>query len=422
MKRYDSYKPSGVSWIGEIPGHWRITQLREFLSLVSEKGHGDKQLLSVTREQGVIIRDVESKESNHNYIPDDLSGYKLVKVGQLAINKMKAWQGSYAVSAYEGIVSPAYYVCDVNFENKDFFSWAIRSKAYVPFFSQMSKGIRVDQWDLSTNALKEIPFFVPSSEEQHKIVGFLSEKTTLIDEQQADIAKEIELLKELKQAEIANVVTHGLNPDVKMKKSEIPWLAEIPRHWQEQRAKYLFIKENRPVREEDEVITCFRDGQVTLRKNRRTEGFTESFKEIGYQGIRVGDLVIHQMDAFAGSTGVSDSEGKSTPVYIVCTPADENIYNPYYAYVIRNMGLNGFIQSLYRGIRERSSNFSYDVFCNQLLPIPPVEEQKAIVEYIKQKTSAIDEMIAKLKSQSKFLTEYKQRLNADVVTGQVKVD
>ena len=108
MKRYDSYKPSAVSWIGEIPGHWRITQLREFLSLVSEKGHGDKQLLSVTREQGVIIRDVDSKESNHNYIPDDLSGYKLVKIGQLAINKMKAWQGSYAVSAYEGIVSPVF--------------------------------------------------------------------------------------------------------------------------------------------------------------------------------------------------------------------------------------------------------------------------------------------------------------------------
>lgn len=86
------------------------------------------------------------------------------------------------------------------------------------------------------------------------------------------------------------------------------------------------------------------------------------------------------------------------------------------------MGLNGFIQSLYRGIRERSSNFSYDVFCNQLLPIPPVDEQKAIVEYIQQKNSVIDNMIANLRAEINFLTEYKQRLIADVVTGQVKVD
>lgn len=186
MERYDSYKPSGISWIGEIPSHWEETQLRKFLKLVSEKGHGEKQLLSVTREQGVIVRDVESKEENHNFIPEDLSGYKLVKVGQFAINKMKSWQGSYGVSNFEGIVSPAYYICDLYFENKEFFSWAIRSKAYIPFFTQMSKGIRVDQWDLSTNALKSIPFFVPSLIEQEKIVEFLSTKTSLINAQQRE--------------------------------------------------------------------------------------------------------------------------------------------------------------------------------------------------------------------------------------------
>lgn len=234
--------------------------------------------------------------------------------------------------------------------------------------------------------------------------------------------RELRLLYELKQAEIANIVTRGLNPDVPMRETNIPWLDVVPKHWDEKRAKYLFIKQNRPVRDEDEVITCFRDGQVTLRKNRRTEGFTESFKEIGYQGIRKGDLVVHQMDAFAGSSGVSDSDGKSTPVYIVCTPAFDNIYTPYFALVFRRMGLNGYIQSLYRGIRERSSNFSYDVFCNQILPIPPIEEQKAIVEYIQQKNSAIDEMIANLRAEIDFLTEYKQRLIADVVTGQIKVD
>lgn len=181
MKRYDSYKPTDVAWIGEIPEHWIASQLRGYLKIVSDKGHPDKQLLSVTREQGVIIRNVESKEENHNFIPDDLSGYKLVKPGQFAINKMKSWQGSYGVSPYEGIVSPAYYICDLTFENKDFFSWAIRSRAYVPFFSQMSKGIRTDQWDLSVNALKSIPLFIPPIEEQEAIVEFLDSKTSKIN-------------------------------------------------------------------------------------------------------------------------------------------------------------------------------------------------------------------------------------------------
>lgn len=166
MRRYKAYKDSGVKWIGEIPSHWEMGRLRNYLRLVSIKGHGDKTLLSVTRELGVIVRNKESKEENHNYIPEDLNGYKLVKKGQFVINKMKSWQGSYGVSSEEGIVSPAYYVCDLNYPCREFFSWAIRSKAYVPFFTQYSKGIRVDQWDLSPIALKSIPFISPTEEEQ----------------------------------------------------------------------------------------------------------------------------------------------------------------------------------------------------------------------------------------------------------------
>ena len=100
------------------------------------------------------------------------------------------------------------------------------------------------------------------------------------------------------------------------KSSGIKWLGDIPNHWEKQRSKNIFIRMNRAVEPDDEVITCFRDGEVTLRKNRRTEGFTESFKEIGYQGIRPGDLVVHQMDAFAGAIGVSDSKG-NTCVYML---------------------------------------------------------------------------------------------------------
>lgn len=181
MKRYTEYKDSGVPWIGDIPGHWEVHQLRKYLSLVSDKGYPDEQLLSVTRESGVIIRNTDSKEENHNFIPDDLSNYKLVKQGQFAVNKMKAWQGSYGVSQHHGIVSPAYYVCNLNNINPAFFSVAIRSKAYVPFFTQMSKGIRSGQWDLSPIALKQIFFIEPPLVEQEKIVAFLDKQTNLIE-------------------------------------------------------------------------------------------------------------------------------------------------------------------------------------------------------------------------------------------------
>jgi type I restriction enzyme S subunit len=104
------------------------------------------------------------------------------------------------------------------------------------------------------------------------------------------------------------------------KDSGQPWLGEIPKPWATERAKWLFQKMDRPVHPDDDVVTCFRDGIVTLRKNRRVRGFTESLKEIGYQGVRKGDLVIHAMDAFAGAIGVSDSDGKCTPG-LRCMPA-----------------------------------------------------------------------------------------------------
>ena len=207
LNPYAKMKDSGISWIGEIPEHWEVKQLRSFLTLFTEKGHGDAQLLSVTREQGVIERDKDDKDENHNFVPDDLSGYKYIEKGDFAINKMKAWQGSYAVSEYNGIVSPAYFTCKLKGVNKDFFSKAIRSKVYVPFFTQYSKGIRVGQWDLNPKALKSIPFFLPPSDEQQAIVTYIEEKCQKIDKLASELQSEIDYLKEYKQRLIADCVT-----------------------------------------------------------------------------------------------------------------------------------------------------------------------------------------------------------------------
>lgn len=210
-------------------------------------------------------------------------------------------------------------------------------------------------------------------------------------------------------------MNNELRPYDEYKKVPFQWLDSIPLHWEYKRAKAMYSKANRPVREMDEVVTCFRDGMVTLRKNRRTTGFTESIKEIGYQGIRKGDLVIHVMDAFAGAVGVSDSDGKSTPVYSVCVPK-EDLNNNYYAYIVREMAKTGFIQSLYRGIRERSSDFRFEVFANQYLPIPPIEEQDQIVKYLNFHLTKINKFIKAKKKLIEVLKEQKQVIISEAVT------
>ena len=198
---------SGVEWIGKIPKHWEISKLGTSLKPISIKNRADLPLLSVTREQGVILRDVDDKESNHNFIPDDLSGYKMVEKGQFAMNKMKAWQGSYGISDYTGIVSPAYFIFELNGIEPTFFHKAIRSSVYVPFFIKASDGVRIGQWDLSKSRMKEIPFYIPPKEEQIKIVEYIENQTTKIDKaielQQNYISK----LKEYKASLIDSVVT-----------------------------------------------------------------------------------------------------------------------------------------------------------------------------------------------------------------------
>lgn len=164
------------------------------------------------------------------------------------------------------------------------------------------------------------------------------------------------------------------------------------------------------------MVTAFRDGQVTLRSSRREEGFTFAVKEIGYQGVRKGDLVIHGMDGFAGAIGVSESDGKCSPVYSVCLPKRGISDARFYAAILRHLALTGYISSLARGIRERSTDFRYATIKDLIVPVPPIGQQCAIADFLEKKTAAIDALIAKKERLIELLQEKRQALITQAVT------
>lgn len=404
MQRYSKYKDSGVKWLGEIPSHWEVKHLRNFLTLFSEKGFGDSQLLSVTREKGVILRDRDNKEENHNFVPDDLSGYKHLNAGDFVINKMKSWQGSYGVSDYEGIVSPAYFTCKLHGINSKFFSRAIRSRAYIGFFMQFSKGIRVDQWDLDPNSMKEIPFVVPSNEEQIAIVNYLDSVTSKIDEAIAQQQKMIDLLNERKQIIINDAVTKGLDPKAKMKDSEIDWIGQIPEHWEVRSFKMLMSIQ----RGHDLTAEKFKSGDVPVYGSGGLMGFHNAKTSkapsivIGRSGS-VGKLQYIEKDFWAHNTVIYMTENKGNDI-------------KYLFYLLKSVDLSALATQTAVPTLDRKNVLSYKIPC-----CLDIKEQQKISKYLDERLSEIDEVISSERKKISLLQERKQIIINDVVTGKVKV-
>ena len=192
-------------------------------------------------------------------------------------------------------------------------------------------------------------------------------------------------------------------------------MEQIPTDWDIIRGKNLLYLMNRPVREDDDVVTCFRDGEVILRSERRTEGFTMSDKEFGYQGINRGDIVIHGMDGFAGSMGVSKSTGKGSPVLIVCNPKTDDDAR-YIIYYLRSLAMNDVFIALSTGIRERSCDLRWNKI--SVLPFvrPSFSEQKRIADFIDEKCGDIDSLIGLQEKIIEKLKAYKISIITEVVT------
>jgi len=429
---YPAYKPSGIPWLGDIPAHWKVGKLKQTImfcqnGIWGDEPDGKKDLPCVRVADFDRTRNrINSPIPTLRSIPITDASRRMLKNNDLLIEKSGGGdsQPVGTVVLFDLNVSavcsnfiaripaaPGYFPSFLCYLHTFLYSIRINTKSI-----KQNTGIQ----NLDTEAYFSEFVVLPPLPEQQAIAAYLDGETARLDALADRYRRLLALLDEKRRALITHAVTRGLNPTVPLKDSGIEWLGQIPAHWIFDRAKFIFRKMSRPTREEDDVVTAFRDGTVTLRSNRRTEGFTFSIKEIGYQGVRKGDLVIHQMDGFAGAIGVSDSDGKCTPIYSICTPIIPAITH-YYGYLLRHMAKSDFILSLAKGIRERSSDFRFDVFRELVLPIPPLPEQQAIAAYLDQETTRLDGLKTKIETLLARLAEYRAALISAAVTGKMDV-
>lgn len=404
-------KDSGVEWIGEIPADWDICKIDSLYfprsTKVSDK---DYPPLSVTMK-GIVPQLATTAKT------DDHDNRKLVKKGDFAINSRSDRRGSCGISEYDGSVSLINTVLQPRHGmNNEYYNWLFHSDMFSSEFYRLGHGIVDDLRTTSWQEMKKMVIPAPSPTEQQQIVHFLDRKCTAIDTAIEKTKKSIEKLEEYKKAVITKAVTKGIDPNAKMKDSGVEWIGEIPENWDIRRGKFILKKLSRSVKDSDEVITCFRDGEVTLRKNRREEGFTFSDKEIGYQGIEPGDLVVHGMDGFAGSIGISDSRGKATPVLNVLSSSENK---EYYMYYLRSMAYGDVFTAIATGIRVRSCNLNWNKLAELSYPVPDKDTQKQIVNYIGNIIEVTNDLIKKKQAIINKWEEYKKSLIYYAVTGKI---
>ena len=274
---------------------------------------------------------------------------------------------------------------------------------------------------LNNTFLSSIKVVLPPLAEQEKIVSYLEDKTSKIDAYVADKEKELELLQELKQKTIADAVTKGLNPDAKMKDSGISWIGEIPEHWEVRhlsQVSYEHYISNKEVHHQNLLSLSY--GRIIRKDINTTEGLLPASFDT-YQIVEEGNIVMRltdlQNDHKSLRVGLVKEEGIVTSAY-VCLGVYDSIFPSYLYNVLHSYDIKKLFYSMGGGLRQ---NLNWQGLKKLDIPLPPIDEQQSIVAYIEEKCEKIDKLASELQSEIDYLKEYKQRLIADCVTGQVNV-
>lgn len=411
-------KYSGIPSIGEIPSTWDVLRIKNILSLRSEKNSGDRELLSVYLDKGVISYNDSTGMQVHK--PSmDLSGYQNVHIGDFVLNNQQAWRGSVGVSKYDGIISPAYFVyrlsnnCDPTYMN-----YLLRDSGMVQQYETSSRGVGTIQRNLYALWFYESLVIIPPLEDQRRIGAYLERKCNEIDDLIADVQTQINVLEQYKQSVITEAVTKGLSSACEMQDSGIEWVGKMPSHWLVMPNKYVMHKEKSicPIYRGEDILSLTMSG-VIVRDLDAGGKMPASFD--GYQHISKGNLLmcLFDIDVTPRCIGIIRNNGLTSPAYSQFVLHDNAVPEYYYYYYL--------MLDFTKELLHMSKNLRYSLTEEQLgaisVPVPPLREQKEIADFLDAKVTEIDSIIAQKKEQLTVLDQYKKSFIHEYVTGKKEV-
>ena len=410
-------KDSGIAWIGEIPAEWRIGRISGYYTLRNIKvSDQDYTPLSVTNKGVVPQLQTAAKTNDHD-------ARKLVRVGDFAINSRSDRRGSCGISAYEGSVSLINTIlCPREQMNPEFFDWLFHTVQFGDEFYKWGHGIVDDLWTTTWQDMKKISIPVPPLADQSKIAAFLNSECFEIDALSSDIQTQIDTLEQYKRSVISEAVTRGLDPNVPMKDSGITWVKQIPKHWAVIPSKYLFHNSDTRKYPSDEQLTASqRHGIITQREYMERENAKVVFATQGldnWKHVKPNDFVI-SLRSFQGGLEMSETTGCITWHYVVLE-ASKPIYPPFYKWLFKSVQYINALQGTCNFIRD-GQDLRFPNFSKVPLYEPPMDEQKAIADYLDAKCAEIDQTIAQKQEQLDTLADYKKSLIYEYVTGKKEV-
>lgn len=409
MRTYDTYKDSGISWLGQIPSHWESRKFKFTFNERKQKGFPDEPLLAATQSHGVIPKDLY--ETRTMVATKGLETLKLVEKGDFVIS-LRSFQGGIEYAYYRGIISPAYTVLTPTAISAKYFKYLGKCQSFIALLKSSVTGIREGQ-NIDYSKLRDNLLPLPPVNEQDTIAEYLDSATAEIDKAIASQQRMVDLLQERKQIIINQAVTQGLNPDAHMKPTNIDWLPQIPAHWNLRRMKYSFLfvtDKSNP----DEKKVCLE----------QIESWTGKFLDIDVQNDGIGirfkpnDILFGKLRPYLAKVHLAKFGGQAVgDIYVLrCM----NLLNSEYAQALLiSKPFIDHIDSSTYGTKMPRTNWSF--MGNVYIPIPPLAEQRSIVDYIGTYAQPINSAIAHCQQKIELLTERKQILINDVVTGKIKV-
>jgi type I restriction enzyme S subunit len=420
LKPYPAMKDSGVPWLGEVPSTWSIVRNGRLFTQRNETGFAHLPILEVSLKAGIRVRNLDG--SGRKQMMFDRDKYKRARKDDLAYNMMRMWQGAIGMAPTDGLVSPAYVVARPLREvEPKFFLYLFRTDAYMGEVDKFSHGIVKDRNRLYWEEFKQMPTPVPPPDEQVAIVRFLDHTDRQIRRYIRAKQKLIKLLEEQKQAIIHRAVTHGLDPNVRLKPSGVEWLGDVPKHWAVHRTKVQFRlrTEKSGVAHGHELLSIYTHIGVRPRKELEQKGNKASTTD-DYWVVKRGDIIANKLLAWMGAIGVSHYDGVTSPAYDILMPVTDLVPDYYHHLFRTKLYLQQFKQRS-RGIMDMRLRLYFDQFGQIPIPVPPVNEQVAIVNFYNDATADADRIIDRTQREISLLREYRARLIADVVTGKLDV-